>query len=99
MGTEREQEFKKTRETIAMEYEYTIGTLWNNRPKGFIHKIDGLCRGTAKGYADADWWRASEDEGSIRDIDIGFLLGMQAAAHQIAFLSHRVSKLEEQIRK
>ena len=97
METERDKEYKSARLNSAMDYEYTIGTLWESRPQEFTGWMNGLCRGTAKGYAEADWWREAGRNDQIRDIDIGFLLGLKSAAHQLAFLNHRLSKLEEQL--
>jgi hypothetical protein len=99
MISDRDKEFKEQRQNAALEYEYIIGTLWGMKPNNFAERLDGLVRGTAKGYADADWWRDSEDSKKIRDIDIGFLLGFRAIIHQLRYLNYRIEELERKLAK
>lgn len=90
---------KNFRSTAGMNYEQVIGFLWETKPKGFPLKMHGIYNNAAKGFAANGHWTALEDEGKIRDIDLGFLLGFRAVLHRLNYLDHKLNELERKIDK
>jgi len=89
-----DKEMKAFRNVAGMHYEQIMGYLWESRPKDFPLKTEGVFNNSAKGFAANSLWTALDQEGKIRNIDLGFVLGFEAVLHRLNFLEHKVNELE-----
>ena len=93
-----EKETKKRaleRAQTALDFEYVVSHVWNERPMNFTDWMTKIQRGGAEGYAEADIWRNLNRDGKVTDIDVAFVKALKALAHQVAYLKHRIEELKD----
>ena|SRR3972149_2158997 len=98
MRESEDKEEEEKRQNYGLTYERVVAHLYEeaeNLPKDFKPRLRiRKGRFSAKGYANTSVWSIANLDGKLSDVDVGFVLALEALAQKIAFLEHRITMLE-----
>lgn len=94
-----DKDMKEHMASAGLKYEYVIGNLWETRPSNYPLSYDGFVANLAKGFASNSYWVDAKDQGELRYIDHGFLLGLEATLHRLNYLTDKVKELENKLQE